>query len=144
MILELLRISCAAPERHRHHGGQRTTERDGVRDGVGEEEVVDRRTLTEEGGGRVGRQVWAVEREQGRTASDGGKDGRRDGWRDGQRMRRRKRDGEEDRRRGRRRDAWSGDGNEGKERGRRERNTAGGGEKEERDGRRETRGKEVG
>lgn len=79
-----------------------------------------------------------MEREQGKTATGGGKDGPR--------RQRSKRDSGEDRRKGGRQDGWSGDGEEGKVQGRRERNTVGDcvrGRNEERVGRGETHGKEV-
>lgn len=45
LTLELLRIFCAAPEKHTHHDGQektrRTAQRDCAVDGVKEEKVED-------------------------------------------------------------------------------------------------------
>lgn len=38
LTLELLRISCAAPEGHRHHDGQQLTERETHGDGARDEE----------------------------------------------------------------------------------------------------------
>jgi len=63
LTLELLRISCAAPDRNRHHDGQpltkKRTRRNGLRDdGAGEEMVVDQEKRQEKlmgiDGGRAG------------------------------------------------------------------------------------------
>lgn len=83
LTLELLHISCAAPEGHTHRDGQQATERerqkDGQRDEVKEKKVLHqesrRQQLRGRGGGRAGRWVSAEEHEQGRNA--GGKDGQK-------------------------------------------------------------------
>lgn len=52
LTLELLRISCAAPERHKQHDQQmteRATQRDGARDGAKEEEVVNQEEMEKDG-----------------------------------------------------------------------------------------------
>lgn len=82
MILELLHISCAAPEGHKHHDGQQEAERATQRGGEVEEEEGDEslerrpQPWGDRDGRRAGPRVWAVEREQGRMESAGGKDGR--------------------------------------------------------------------
>lgn len=57
LILGLLRISCAAPERHKQHDQQMTereTQRDGARDGAREEKVEGQEARREQLMGRDG------------------------------------------------------------------------------------------
>lgn len=148
MIQELLRTSCAAPEGHTHHEGQRSSEGETQRgeqsDGVTEGKAVGPegrpQPLLENDGGGVGRWESVVEWEQGRTGSAG--------WKDGRRTQRLKRGSEEDRRR-ERQNGWRGGGKEAKGQGKKGRNVVGDGvrgiwRKEERAGREEIRGMEVG
>lgn len=95
---ELLRISCAAPGKHKHHDGQwtmrKTTWTDEIWVAAKEGKVWDRERkqegMREWDGRTAGWRVLVLEREQGRMGST-------EVWKDGQKRQQQKRGGGEGR-----------------------------------------------